>query len=452
MDGTDLKAPPLARAPEARAGVGPSTEDVGARTGPKASAWAWTRARLEERPAWREAARAATGAAEIAATAKEAFVDRRVVVRVVEGPLSGDGPRTKLLFVGRERFAGDFAFLFKGGKSGPVIEREATVSRGGVDALVAQRDVVADLAADADVVAIEGLAARFLDARTADDDDLCVYPYLRATLPVAATLDDQIARIKSKGHQQKLRKALKSALTWRASRRASDFERFYDEMYVAHARLRFGDAACVEPKARLRQLFERGGDLVVVEKDGAPVAASLNYWPLLDPGVVVYLRNGMKDGAALSANEMGERNAFLELALVQHAIRARASIVDYDLTSFLLQDGVSTHKRRIGCDLAPGPYSPRFLLQVRREARAAVFAAHPLVGARRGALEAHVGFVAGDPRLARGELDATLRAVLFPGLALLRVYGDRLDADERARLRAGLDALGPGAPAVSAVF
>lgn len=451
MDGADLKESPPARAPTAPA-LGPSTDDVGAPTDARAAAWSWARAKLEESATWREGARAVRGVAEVAATAKEAFVDRRVVVRVVAGRLGGDGPPLKLLFVGRERFVADFDYLFRSGKGEAVRTTSETVSVGGAARLAAQRDEIAALAAGADVVAIEGLASRFLDARTADDDALCVYPYLRATLPVAPTVDEQIARIKSKGHQQKLRKALKSGLTWRASRRTEDFERFYDEMYVAHARLRFGDAACVEPKARLRHLFERGGDLVVVEKRGAAAAASLNYWPLLEPGVVVYLRNGIKDGASLSTNEMGERNAFLELALVQHAIGARASIIDYDLTSFLLKDGVSTHKRRIGCDLAPGPYSPRFLYDVAPAARARVFAAHPLVGARRAALEAHVGFVRGDPRLSPSEIEPVLRGMLFPGLALLRVYGDDLADDERARLRAALAALGPGGPAVATLF
>ncbi len=449
MDGTDLREATLRTIPEvsARKWLEPSADagDPGyGSAGPVLRAF---RARMEQEPASLHVAQRARSLWAKAQIANDAVHGDAIVVRTTTGPLGGlsGGPSVRLAYVGRERYHKDLVTLLHGKGSGPdpaaQLADQVTMFSGGAARFAAAGRTVERAIQGADVVAIEPFL-RGVPVPRAVDSALSYYPYLRATLAVAETLDDQIGRIRSKGHQQKLRKAMKSsALTWRASKDPADFDAFYDGMYVPHARQRFGAAACVEPKAKLRALFDRGGDLVVVEKQGAPVAAALNYWPILEPGTVVYLRNGMPDTAGLSTNELGERNAFLELALTSHAIRQGAKVVDYDLTSAVLSDGVSTHKRRIGCDMAPGPYSPRFHLTMAPALRARITAANPFVGERGGTLEALVGFTGGDPRLAPAELEPFLRGITFPALARLRLATEGLSDVETAGLERAVAAL-----------
>ena len=375
-----------------------------------------------------EVARIATETVELVrdVSRSDGMLARRVTGHL--GGKGGDGPPVSLSFVGREAYFKDF-LLFFGDKTGRRLTEQVTLFEGPLWSLLRARSALQAELAQSDIQVHERIG---YEARGASDADF--FPYLRARLPVFETLDEQLANIRSKSHAQKLRKIQRTPLTFRVTKTSADFDRFYDEMYVPHAQARFGAMSFIEPRESMRETLRERGVLLFVEEGGVAVAGAMLLRVPREVGTLLYFRNGIVGSSTLEPHVMGERNAAMDYFVMQHAIESRMKIIDYDLTSAAISDGVFTHKRRIGCDFQPAPYSPRFTIEMKQATRPRILARYPLVVERQGKLEAWLGYHPEDAPKKLSEWDALVRGYIFPSCRRVAVHMTQAPKEGRAAL------------------
>ena len=269
-------------------------------------------------------------------------------------------------------------FLFLAGARPKVTE----LFRGNAVDLVLERKRLNLEAQRADVVAAPW---KFFEERP---DTLRWYPFLDAGLPVAANVDEQIARVPFEPHQTKLRAvAHDPAVKLRLSRAPKDFERFYEELYVPYqARL----GSTVDEKHTLEEGFREGGSIALVEGRGSRLLAGA----LLTTrrrGTLTYHRSGFADAATLTATQLSHRSAGLELLAFRHAQKLGFGMLDFGFAPSLLTHPLFVQKRRLGCTFTPTLSSPALMLHVKQALRPSLFARVPLLTGEPGAFVVQAG-------------------------------------------------------------
>ncbi len=336
-----------------------------------------------------------------------------IVARRCEGALGGAGPARPLtlFYVGHEVFAGEFARYFASPRS--ALEQGATVFRGSLAQFLMHRVAIAREASDADVVACEAFPGGIVH-----EDDVEHYPMLDGVLRVEETMDRQIRRVRSRAERRLMRDLLRRGVfqSWVDSGPEA-FARFHSTLYAPYARARFGEGAAVNESEPLRRLYARNGRILFVarrERPREPVCGTL----LLDrpERTLAYRYNGFVLGAEMDGPAMAERTAALELAVVEHAIARRFTRIAFGYTRAFLNDGIFTHKRRVGCTFVPLSGSPLFRLRVQAGRRATIFARFPILVGRPPDWTALLGFDDSLPKLRKSAWRSVLKNYRVAGL------------------------------------
>lgn len=346
----------------------------------------------------------------------------RIVALRYDGSLGGGsvGAPFSLLYVGRETWTREVEVYFKPAGDGGVAASAraaartnppAVVFRGSIFDYARHRGRIEREAGGVDMVVHEAFPGAL-----AREDDLFHYPILTATLPVARSLEQQIHRVRSQAQRRLMRDLLRRGdYVARFAEDRGSLEAFRATMHEPYVRERFGAWGNVDSPERLREIHGRSGGVLFVApraEPDRPVCGAL----LLGEGgrVLDYNRNGFLDAGSWSATLMAERTAALELAMMKHAIDRRFDVVDFGYARAVLNDGLLTHKRRLGCSFAPASYSPLLRLRVRPGRRAEAFACCPLVVGARGEHTAVLGYDDGRATLTKRAWRGALKGFALP--------------------------------------
>ena len=371
------------------------------------------------------------------AIAREIQVGDGLVVQRLSGQLpAGAGPLT-IQFVGRSRFARDARVFFDA--AAPI--EETCLARLSPFAFWRLRRSLRACPAGVDLLLVDSLL------ESTSDSDVHLVPYLNAVLPVQVDIEAQLQLVRSKGGRRKLQACFKRGFNWRKSQSVADFDLFHDVMYAPFIAARFGEDAAALPRETMKQIFLQRGFLLLLEEDGVPVSGALMYTSSRSPSTLCYWKYGIRDGATLPPAIFGERNAHTEAMVLQFAVQARYTELDFGLTRALPSDGIFTHKKRLGCDFRRAREAPSCRLLVRSEAQKRLVKQFSLLVFSGACMEAWVGNVSG--------LEERIEACLVPSLRQLRLFGgdDAPALDALHRQRQALELchkipvlLGPQAP------
>ena len=299
------------------------------------------------------------------------------------------------------------------------IEPTATLFRGNFAQYAVQRGRIAREAAPADIVACEAFPGE-----GAGEEELLHFPMLAATLPVERSVDRQIRLMRSRTERSWMRRVLRQdGYTSWVDSSALALETFHATLHAPYLRTRFGAWGAAHDIEQIRRLYARRGSILFVaprDRPTEPVCGAL----LLDDGtgVLGYQLNGFAVASQWDADQLAERTAALELALMKHAIDEQFARIDLGYTRAILDDGLFVHKRRLGCSFAPLPGSPAFHLHVRPTLRARVFSRYPLLAGAPGAFTAVLGFDGSGPRVSRRAWRGILKSYRIPGLTRAVVW------------------------------
>lgn len=351
------------------------------------------------------------------------------------GRLPGQGETTSLLYLGAEAYARELAWLFSGGGGAA---GAAQPERGGLPGAGGAREI-GKMAASADVV----VRQRRPGGR-ARPGELVFAPFLDGRLPLEASLEAQIGRVRSKAHRRRMRGAMRSgAHRWTVSEGGEAFDLFYDRMHAPYVRARFGPRSRLDDREALRAL---PGKILLVFESGTPVSGTLLV-PDRAQRALLYHRNGFAGGETWPPAVMARRTAALEVAVLEYARREGFRSLDLGFTRAVLNDGLFVHKRRLGCSFAVASYSPTFLVSIRPEARTRVLSGLPLACLEGGGFAAHVGYDLREPLRAARKWRPVVKNYAFPGVRRVVVHTDAPGGDPgREAFAAALGAALRGVP------
>ena len=252
-------------------------------------------------------------------------------------------------------------------------------------------------------------------------------PFLDAILDVAPSVDAQIKGVRSKAHRRRLRKISRGRdWTWTASERPEDLEQFYTTLHRPYVDARFGAKQRVVSIEELEQRLAHGGRVLTVLHQGEPVCGAA----LFDtPDGLDYDRNGFRLDSLKSPVVLSERTAALELAIFQLAQERQARTLFLGFCRALVDDGLFTHKRRLGCRFVPARGTSRSQLWVRPPLRPRFFAAVPLMMGPVGEFEVHVGLSRDSAPLSKIQWRARLKNFAIPAVQRAVVWTDVDAAD-----------------------
>jgi hypothetical protein len=251
-------------------------------------------------------------------------------------------------------------------------------------------------------------------------DDVLHYPFLDAHLVVRASLDEQIRRVRSRSYRKLLRAMRKRAgRRWTARRDREALALFWSRFHEPYVRSRFGKRAVIDSEASLAQLFDRCGTVLLLEMDGAPVAATVVLRDFVVPGELTYHRNGF---LASSPDLLTEHTAALELSLFEYALECGSRTIDLGFTRGIVNDGRFVHKRRLGCTFHPTAGSARYRIACTERLRPPFFSRFSILAGAPDAFELHLGYEGGhdggDVQKWRGQL----KNYMLPGLQKVRLH------------------------------
>jgi hypothetical protein len=334
-----------------------------------------------------------------------------IVARRYEGTFGSGrgGPplHLRLLYVGREAFAREFERYFDEGSP-----HEVTLFRGGLPSFILHKKAIAREAADADMTVCEDFPGGLVH-----EDDVRHYPMLEAHLKVEESLEAQIRRVRSRTERRLMREVFRrgALLSWIDSSREA-YARFQSTLYTPYVHRRFGEGGVIDASQHQEHLYARSGRILFVASRDRPseplCGALLLDWP---GGELAYRHNGFAPGVEASASRLAEATAGLELALMKYAMAQGFTSVAFGYTRAFLDDGVLTHKRRLGCSFVPLQGSPRFRLHVQSGRRAEIFARFPLL-ARTAGWTALLGFDESMPSPTKRGWRAVLKNYRIPDL------------------------------------
>lgn len=270
------------------------------------------------------------------------------------------------------------------------------------------------------------------------DGVLHCYLFFNAVLDVAPTLEHQIQGVRSTTHRRRLRRVLSSSdWEWSVADGPVALDAFWFGLHRPYLEGRFGPQARLDSLPRLQRRLAKGGRVLTVTHRGEVVCGAA----IFDvPGGLDYDRNGFRLDTLKSRSKLAERTAALELALFQLAREASARTIELGFCRAFLNDGLFTHKRRLGCRFVPAPGTARYQLWVRPALRPAFFSSLPLVAGPCGAFEAHLGLWSQAGPLSAAELHASTKNFAVQAVRRAVVWTDVAAADPRCLgLEAALD-------------
>ncbi len=253
-------------------------------------------------------------------------------------------------------------------------------------------------------------------------DVLRYSPFLDAVLDVEPTVEAQVKAVRSKAHRRRLRKVSRGReWDWKVSSTSEAMEQFYRVLHRPYVEARFGEKQLIASLPGLQQRMARGGHVLTVTHRGEPVCGAALFET---PEGLDYDRNGFRLDSLKSPVLLSERTAALELAIFQLAREKSAKSIFLGFCRALVDDGLFTHKRRLGCRFVPARGSGRSQLWVRPALRPKFFSVFPLVMGPCGAFEVHVGLSKEAAPLTRIQWRARLKNFAIPSVERVVVWTD----------------------------
>jgi hypothetical protein len=323
-----------------------------------------------------------------------------VGVRFVQGPLKGTGREVSMSFLGASAHADECRDFF---------QAQPRISFGSA----LKPDIV--LVAEPLPLPLDGV--------------LRYHPFFDAILDIEPTVEAQIKAVRSKAHRRRLRRVFRSRdWKWTVGEQPEDLVRFFNEVHRPYVEQRFGALARIDSLDVLSKRFERGGRVLTVAHKGEPVCGAVLFdgHPELS-----YDRNGFRLDALEKPLLLAERTAALELAVIQLAQELSAPAVDLGFCRALLDDGLFTHKRRLGCRFVPERGTGRYQLWVRPELRPEFFWGAPMVVGTCGEFDAHLGLIRSAPPMRKTLLRALLKNFALPSVKRAVVWTDAPKGDPK---------------------
>jgi hypothetical protein len=226
-------------------------------------------------------------------------------------------------------------------------------------------------------------------------------PDVRQVIDTSGSWDDVRRRFATKRRQIANNFERKTGLSCRVTHAAEDFDLFYHRMFVPHITRRYGALATIDDYGEMRRFFEQGS-LLLVTKDGRPIAGALN---VEEDGVLRFRRTGVLDGDE-SHVEVGAQTA-LYYFQIRHANHRGLRALDTMKSACFLNDGVYRHKRDWGASVHADDEATTWLYlfakDLRAEATVKLFADHPVAVHGERGLTGVVGLPLSD-----GDPDARL--------------------------------------------
>jgi hypothetical protein len=350
------------------------------------------------------------------------------------GDLTDGGGPFVLRYVGRQRFVHDFMPFFA--------RREAAAQQQGthpeapppryveqvsqtslhLPSFLLRRLQCTEASADVDLLVVD----QFMGAAQMQQHPDLYAPFMNAYLPVAPTLEAQLALIRSKGHRRKLQSVLKKPLTWRKTQSVADFDLWYDTMYTPFVKDRFRFDAAIVPRQEMLAMYTKRGFLLLLEESGQPVSGAFLYTSRSMPGSLNYWKYALLNSDTLPPNEFGERNAKTEAMVLSHAVAEGYAELDFGLTRALPKDGIFIHKKRIGCEFRIPDGAPRFALFYNPKAQARFLTQFPLILKVQGQLQAWAGLQGPLTAASSLGLKDSLSACAFASLQGVRLFAHDL--------------------------
>lgn len=196
--------------------------------------------------------------------------------------------------------------------------------------------------ADMTIAQVPSLASQWLGG----NEYLQVPPWVGAWLDVP---DDPEAFARQRRRVwDELRPVRHHGLRPEISHQVSEFDRFYEEIYLPYARHRYSQTAVVRPLQQLRRLFRHGGGLIWICKGEQRIAGAL-YWQ--DGKALGMISLGLA-GTGEAARKMGAIAAIYYFGM-QHAKALGCTELDFGGCRPSPSDGVLFFKRKWGMRLAP---------------------------------------------------------------------------------------------------
>lgn len=239
---------------------------------------------------------------------------------------------------------------------------------------------------------------------------------VRQVLDVSGSMDDSKGRFHKK-LKSTFRKLRRSGLEYRISRDKSDFELFYNRMYLPHIRQKFGDLANVNSPEKMEKYFQRGF-LILVTDHNRPISGGICW--TAEKSLIC------KDVGVLDGNpdftKKGAQSA-VDYYLVDYAKKNNIERIDMGISLPFLNDGVYTSKKEWGAKVCPydGNKSWEYFFILRHSKHIVrFFEINPVIIGTHEGLGGVVGWMGGKD-LTKEEEDNLRKEFYSPGLENLFV-------------------------------
>lgn len=318
--------------------------------------------------------------------------------------LESHGAEHAMLMVERDSLRDAVLFL-----AGPR-PRVTEPFRGNAVDLVLVRKKLQDAAARVDVVAAPW---KFLGD---PPDAIRWFPFLDAALPLAGSLDAQLAGVP---HRARLLSVGDDpAVVLRVSRARKDYQRFWAELDVDG------------PDDGREAGFRDGGAIALVLARGGKRLLAGALLLIRRRGAVTWHRSGYADAHALTATQHAHRAAALERAVLDHAIALGVAQLDFAITPSQVTHPAFLQRKRLGCTFSPTPSSPALMLTVKPALRAALFGKFPLLTGEPGDFAIQFGCAGTKDKALR----AAVKALDVPGCDRVVLSADGADRARAERV------------------
>ncbi len=249
---------------------------------------------------------------------------------------------------------------------------------------------------------------------------LCTW--VRATMPVAATFEEQLQTVRASRLRKSYRKWRSLGLEVRVTRDAGDIAHFHEAMFLPMIRARHAQDGHVIPLEVMQQKLTERGFLLQLVAAGRAVAGLALYRSDSAPGALFAWRNGLLDAGALPPERFSDLLLALDAAAMELACDEHDRVLDFGLVRARSDDPVCTHKRRMGCDLAVAEEASRFHVHVQPQAWFEVAAQTQPLFPFAGGFEVHFGLGQPGQAVPDGDVKALVKDALFPSLRRLSVH------------------------------
>ncbi len=332
------------------------------------------------------------------------FKNLRITVSILRGKAPSGSQEVTVLFANRENAEDDYmtGHFFDGQYKLEIVENVWSWNLASTLRLLSQ-------STDLTIVRIDRVSARLFFSR----DYLAVPEWINLSLPVSEDL--KIPPTRNHSLKDDLRIVRRSNLHPYYTQNISDFDTFYNEMYVPSIQRRYGEKAYIRNFYQLRRSLKQGG-LLWVMQNNKPIAGLLfkrrdQLLQILALGTLNGERTLVKAGALTACY----------LFIIEHARKLGCELVDFGGCRPLLNDGLLRYKRKWGMSIneKQDTYYD-YLVYINNFSREVIslLSNTPLIFRDNGGLSA-ISLMDGEKPAAENEVERAHHSMWIPGLRQL---------------------------------